>query len=82
MRRTDLEKWEGMTQKKQKNRKSDSKNGKDWLRKVEMIDLKSEKDWLKKCEGQTLNREDPIQKHGPFDMACLTCWHFITTIVL
>ena len=60
MRNTDLEKWEGLTWKK---------NGKVWVEKVGRTDWKSEKDWLEKWEGLTLNmeglsqnREDPIQK--------------------
>ena len=59
MRRTDFEKWEGLTR----------KNEKVWVKKWEGLTSKSGKDWPEKWEGLTLNmeclsqnREDPIQK--------------------
>ena len=78
MRRTDLEKGEGLTQ----------KNGKIWLGKVGSTDWKSAMDWPKKWEGLTLNmeglnqnREDPIRKQKVWLEKRRSCWH-LTDIVI
>ena len=79
MRNTDLEKWEGLTWKK---------NRKVWVEKVGRTDWKSEKDWLEKWEGLTLNmeglsqnREGLIQKQvGLVWLEKSSWWHF-TAIV-